>query len=182
MPVQRSGVCAAEVHVRAHAVARGGAVAPLQQNARRPARRPPYVGEAGHGRRRCLAAGECRPEGELPLEVGWRRIQAQRVNAAGPAGPVGHAGCGTRGGCGNLGGERRRDDAFPVPLRQAEREPAGALRDDEAGLGALDQGALSPCPAGGRLERLGLGVDVQVKMAAARAFPDPLYPTDKALR
>jgi hypothetical protein len=159
----RLRVSAAEVRVRADRVTRRGAVAPLHEQAGRPPLRRRQGGVPGHGRRAAHLPGERRPEGELPFERLRRHVQAERIDAAGPAGAAG-------------GRERRRYGPLAVPFHQAEREPAGALRDNEAVLPVLDHRAGRDRPVGLGVHGPGPGVDVQVEVAPARAAPDPLHP------
>ena len=61
-------------------------------------------------------------------------------------------------------------------MHEAEREPARARRHDEAVFTVPDQGAGRHRPVRRGVQGLGPGVDVQVKVAPARAVGEPLHP------
>jgi hypothetical protein len=160
-PGQALTVGAGKVDVSGDPVVRAGAVAPLEQE---PGGHPGGRVEPGELRPPPMAqlpAGQAGPERALAVEGLRRDIQAQLVRAARARG---------------VRPERPRHGVLAVPAHQAEREPARAVRDDQAVFGVPDGRAQVRGLGRGLVYCPGRGVDVQVQVVAAGAVRDALHP------
>jgi hypothetical protein len=158
---QTLAVGAGEVDMGGDMVVRAGGVASLEMQPDRHPGGPVEIRALGSRSGSQVPAGQCGPERALAVERVRRDVQAQLVRA-------------TRAHGGQPGrpGHRR----LAVPRHQAEREPAGAVGDDQVVIPVPHARAQCSGAGGGLVQRLGRGVDVQVEMATGGAVGDALDP------